>query len=799
MLDLKNIKNDTLLLVPSNLKDDILLQISASNILKNIKVMQMDEFLKNYLFDYYSKTIFYIMNKLSAKVDIALVYLRNLYYIDDKDYQSTKLQFLKELKQELLDNDLLICNPLFKSHLKSKHILVYGFPQLKKFELKILEEIKQITDVTILPCTPKDEYVHTIYQAKDIEEEVTFVAEKICELLEQGIACDNIYLTNINGDYKTTIKRIFGLFHLPIDLKEDNSLYSVKMGQYFLENIDSDIAKTLELLKENFNLNDESTAQQYNQILSICNSYNWVDDYTKVKELLIHDLKKTNSSNKKFDSSIRIIDVEEYRFLEDKHVFLLGFSQGLFPVTEKDEDYLNDAVKEKLGLENTVEKNSNHLEKAIQFIKSTKNLMITYPLYAGTPLEISNLNEVLQYPVADKIDLSYGYSNLYNQLLLGKRLDDYMKYGVVSDDLSLLQQTYPDNSYLSYDNRYTPIESHKIKQYKKNHFTLSYSSIDGYFHCAFRFYISNILKLNIYEENFMNYIGSLFHYVLSEIYKPEFDFESSWKTFLDENPKEFSKKELFFLKKLKKELLFIIDTVKKQAEYSNYTQYLLEEKMTIDKSIDDLKIEFVGIIDKIFYQERNGKKEVAIIDYKTGNPSFDLTKTPYGMSMQLPIYLYLLKSKWQDADVVGFYLQKIIPSVINRDPKKSMHQQKQDFLKLQGYSLSNENLLEQFDKTYMDSELIKSMRMTSKGFASYAKVLNEEKMKGLFELVDKNIDIAIKDIVSAKYDINPKQVGTDLVGCEFCQFKDICFKNHKDIVHLKEYKDLSFLGGEDNA
>ena len=72
-------------------------------------------------------------------------------------------------------------------------------------------------------------------------------------------------------------------------------------------------------------------------------------------------------------------------------------------------------------------------------------------------------------------------------------------------------------------------------------------------------------------------------------------------------------------------------------------------------------------------------------------------------------------------------------------------------------------------------------------------------MDGLFKLIDKNIDLAIKEIIEAKYDVNPKQVGNDLVGCEFCGFKDICFKNNKDIVHLKEYKDLSFLGGEDNA
>ena len=679
MLDLNSIKNNTLLIIPSHLKDDILLQLSSNNILKNIKLMTMDEFIKNYLFDYDKKAIYYIVNKYNVKVDIALVYLKSIYYIGNEDYSNSKLNFLKGLKQELLDNNLLIINPLFKNRLTSKHILVCGFPRLKKFELKIIEELRSITDVTILPIKKQEDYIHTIYQAKDIEEEVTFVAEKICELLEQGVPAKDIYLANISGDYKSTIKRIFSFFHIPIDLHEDNFLYSVKMGQFFLDNLDIDITKTLDLLKETFNLNDETINYQYNQILSICNSYNFIEDYKEIKELLIYDLKRTKCTNKMVDKGIQVIDAQQYRNLENAYVFLLGFSQGIFPVTEKDEEYLNDNIKECLGLENTVEKNNNHLESAINFIKTTKNLIITYPLYSGTPLEISNLNELLQYPVINEIKLTCGYSNLYNELLLGKRLDNYMKYGVISNDLYILKETYPNNQYLTYDNKYNLIEKNRIRQYKNNHLTLSYSSVDSYFHCAFRFYLSNILKLNIYEENFMNYIGSLFHYVLAEIYNNEFDFELTWSKFLESNSKDLSYKELFFLKKLKKDLLLIIEIIKKQAEYSNYSNYLLEEKMTIDKSVDNLKIDFVGIIDKIFYQERNQKKEVAIIDYKTGNPSLDLTKVPYGMNMQLPIYLYLLNRKWTDADVVGFYLQKIIPSVIILNLKRVFMTKKKIF------------------------------------------------------------------------------------------------------------------------
>ena len=36
------------------------------------------------------------------------------------------------------------------------------------------------------------------------------------------------------------------------------------------------------------------------------------------------------------------------------------------------------------------------------------------------------------------------------------------------------------------------------------------------------------------------------------------------------------------------------------------------------------------------------------------------------------------------------------------------------------------------------------------------------------------------------------------VGCEFCGFKDICFMKEEMIEHLKEYKNMEFLGDDDN-
>ena len=34
------------------------------------------------------------------------------------------------------------------------------------------------------------------------------------------------------------------------------------------------------------------------------------------------------------------------------------------------------------------------------------------------------------------------------------------------------------------------------------------------------------------------------------------------------------------------------------------------------------------------------------------------------------------------------------------------------------------------------------------------------------------------------------------LGCKYCKFKDICFVTEKNIQNLKEYKNMEFLGGD---
>ena len=410
---------------------------------------------------------------------------------------------------------------------------------------------------------------------------------------------------------------------------------------------------------------------------------------------------------------------------------------------------------------------------------------------------ISNLANELDYEIVrPNIECSTIYSLAYAKLKLAKCLDDYIKYGIVDRNLKLLYNNI-NIDYLTYDNRFSGIDTERLLDKLKNGLILSYTHVDNYYHCAFKYYLTNILKLDKFENNFNTTIGSLFHYILSICFSDNFDFSYEYDKYIENI--DLNAMEKFLLIKLKNELEVVINNVKKLHKETGLTNMLLEHKISIDKSTI-IPVKFTGVVDKIMYKEKENTL-VSIVDYKTGNTKINLYNVLYGLSMQLPIYLYLVEKskKFKNVRFTGFYLQQILFGEITYVPNKTYQQQKEQNLKLDGYSNDDTSILEVFIPDYEDSNFVKSMKITSKGFGPYSKVLSDSQIFNLVDFVDGKIDEARDKILEGKFDINPKQIGDEKIGCDYCKFRDICFKTNDDFVKLRENKSLSFLGGDDNA
>ena len=774
--------NSSIYIIPNSKKMDLLLDLSKENTLNNIKYYSLEEVV-NKFGSYDEKSLPFLMEKYGYKYNNAKKIISNLKYIENKKYNNKKLDNLVKIKEEL--KDYYQEDEYFLDYIKDKYVLVTGYDYIDNYSKKILDKINANIEYKEI-----NDYKHIVYGFNTIFEEVSFVASKIRELLDNEIDINKIKIVNYSNEYNYIINIIFNAFNININL-DNESIYSTYICQKFLNEY---FDNTIEF-KDSINLKNEDNLYIYNKIIGVINKYNYDIDSSIKKEIFINEFKNIKCNLNKYLNKVEIKELNSIK--DDEYAFLIGFNEGTIPRIYKDEDYLSDKEKELLGLEKSYERTNIERELTINNIKSIKNLVITYKLRSSFDEYFkSTLIEDLGYEEILNEKINYNYSDIFNKLVLGKKLDNLVKYGEKNDDLELLFNNYLDNDYLTFDNKYKKIDKDKLYEYLKNELTLSYSSIDNYYKCKFRYYLNNILKLDKYEETFAIYIGNLFHYVLSKAFEDNFDLDKEYYGYID---KELSIKEKYFIDKLKNDLEFIINTIKKQYSYSEFNNALYENKFSINKD-SIIKVNFIGFIDKLLYKEHKDKTLLVIIDYKTGTQELNLNNSIYGLNLQLPVYLYLSKnSDIKNAEVVGFYLQKILNNEITKNNKKTYEKQKEDNLKLQGYSIYDVDLISIFDRSYAQSEVIKSLGTTKDGFRSYSKLLTKDQMDELYKLVDNKIDEARDNILEANFDIDPKKIGFNNVSCKYCKYKDICFMTENDINVLEEVKDLSFLGGADDA
>lgn len=786
------IEDNSILIVPSQLKIKILKIISEKG-LQNIKILTLQELRKNFYFNYDYNAILYLMEKYDYQYDVAKMYLSRFYEVEVNDYDNEKIKKIINLKTELDNNNLLIYNRNFKNFIKNKKIIYYETEPLKKIDKKMFNDLEKITKVEIIHNNKKTYQHECIWEFLTIEDEVLFIASRIKELVTTGVSFSQIKIYNATGEYLNLIKRIFKWFNISITFK-DNYLYSTKICQDFLNQLDETFEDALKYIEDNYSLKNEQTLLLFNQIIKIVNQYINIDSIDKAKIFLIEEFKQTPIEVSHYQEEVTLINSINQIEPED-YVFLVGFNQGEYPKIYKDESYFNDKIKEKLNLETTNELNQRSYNLSLKEIKQTKNLIITTKLTSSLGEHyLSSLNDDLKLEVK-RGKLEYNDSNIYNQLTLGKKIDKFIKYNEKEEDLELLYSSYENIPYGIFSSNYQKISIKKVKEYLNNKLSLSYSTMNTYYQCSFRYYLANVLKLNIFEETFYTILGNLFHYILSIALEKEIDLDEEYNNYLEKSNYQFNDREQFFLKRLKSELRFIIEVIKKQNEFNSLDQVLYEEKITINKSREDMEITFKGFVDKIMLNEN--ESIASIVDYKTGNPDLNLNHIIYGLDLQLPVYIYLIKNKFPNTKIAGFYLQKILNNEISKDYKHSYEYLKEEKLKLQGYSNSDISILEQFDSSYYESKMIKGMRTTSKGIAT-KKVLNDDQINRLKEITETKIEEAIDGIINSDFEINPKRIGMDNLGCKYCQFKDICFFTEENIVNLKEYKNMEFLRSDDD-
>lgn len=191
-----------------------------------------------------------------------------------------------------------------------------------------------------------------------------------------------------------------------------------------------------------------------------------------------------------------------------------------------------------------------------------------------------------------------------------------------------------------------------------------------------------------------------------------------------------------------------------------------------------------GRIDRLDIMEDDKKVYIKIIDYKTGNTSFDLVALYHGLQLQLMIYLDAAmkaeKKKHFDKEVepAGIFYYNIKDPMLMQEIEEDMQNIDGKILKelkMNGLVQADPELAKKLDGTL--SSIPVSFNKDG-SFRKNASVATKEQFFLLNKFVKKKIEQIRKDILNGNAEVSPYLLGKR-DACEFCSFHSVCGYDRK--------------------
>ena len=337
---------------------------------------------------------------------------------------------------------------------------------------------------------------------------------------------------------------------------------------------------------------------------------------------------------------------------------------------------------------------------------------------------------------------------------------------------------------------------------------LSPSSIDKYNTCAFSFFCRYVLNISAPQKANLDtrQRGTIVHAALEGVVE-EFgknigkasksELEAAVDKYMSEYLESIEGNE--FLKRPR--FVFLYNSIAKLAKYvvmhlseefanSDFEPSKVELSISNKGDIPALCLEFsedksvtiTGKIDRVdSYIDKDNKKYVRIVDYKTGSRVFKLAEVLCGLNLQMLIYLYSLKKNGKN------FLGEFDPAGIFYLPsKRSITEEgtKSDTLVMNGMFVDNEDVSRAMDKENKGC----FVPSRPKNNRQSNPMVEKEEFETILKYVEFMVKKTASEITSGNFNVNP--CDSDHSACAFCEFSAVCGleedANHKTAPELTQ-------------
>ncbi|MEF9991735.1 MAG: helicase-exonuclease AddAB subunit AddB [Romboutsia sp.] len=488
--------------------------------------------------------------------------------------------------------------------------------------------------------------------------------------------------------------------------------------------IDIDMPRTIENMILNFKeKGDLDIANQYSQVWNIV-----IDILEQIVEIMGDESISLDKFIKLislgFDEyelglvppsidQVLVSSVDRMKNPNTKYLYLIGTTDGIFPLISKDSGLLSDNDRSDLGkkgVEVDIDSRTKTFEE--QFLvyraltSTSENLIVSYPIsdHEGKTLRpsviVSRLKKIFSnikntsylVDMEDKTD-EYILNNIttkvptFNKLI--NEIKEFEEKKEINDIwLDVYRYYTQDEEYkyivnkviggLNYTNQVAKVDEEKIKSLYNNNL-LSVSRLEKYAQCPFAYFIQYGMKVKERKEYSFTApdLGTFIHNILDQFSKELSKDSLTWRNIdrdyidikvskiVDEIVAKIpgyildsSERYKYLAYRLKKMLIAAINIISEQIKQGSFEPSDYEVEFGIKGKYPPIKIilnngeeiNLIGQIDRVDEFEDGEDKYIRIVDYKSGNKSISLTDIYYGLQLQLMVYLDAILESSKNGD-----------------------------------------------------------------------------------------------------------------------------------------------------
>ncbi len=536
--------------------------------------------------------------------------------------------------------------------------------------------------------------------------------------------------------------------------------------------------------------------------------------------------------------SVQFGDAQRIRLDSVKAVFIIGANEGEFPSIPSISGVFTETERKQLALvdlpfQDSAEEISFH-EKFLVYSCLSAPSEKLWVIYTSVNSEGDSLSPsefiVDMLNIFPKIKiLEPALESVENKIWSEISAFDYFAktYKMKSDFHNQLKNYFSGNE--KYSSRITTIErvleNKPIRLEKKeiaeklfgNNLNLSATQIEKFNLCAFQYFCTYGLKVKERKPAAIDGLefGTITHYFFEKFLKMhpkeslkdltvdciKKDIDKIYKNYADENLGGLENKTKRFLnlfERMKDNSLELILHIISELTQSDFKPVDFELKIGGDIKAYTLKlptghnVSIIGSVDRVDLMDKNGKKYIRVVDYKTSKKDFSLSDVLYGLNLQMLIYLHAIEQNGAER-----YGENIIPSgvlylnstanPVNVKAGADRSEIEKDLsanLKMNGLVLNDIEVVEGMDKTgegkYIPVSVKSGIPAASKSLASI------EQMGHIFTKIDEIIKKMADNLYSG--DISAKPIkGKSYNGCEYCLYSSVCnYRNGKSKYNYAE-------------